>query len=269
MKTLRFALLASFILAIISCKKDTFDPTSVEDAATAETMFEDLDKVVEDVIKEQGTLMRTGAYEVIGPCPAVTIEWTNGNQFPATLTLDFGTTDCTGEDGRARRGVVRALISGLFMDSGTVVTITPDNYFVDNHRVEGTKVVTNTGQSSQAHWTFSVAIDGKVTRPDGAEIQWESTRTHEWVEGDATATLLDDVYHVNGYGKGVDSEGRGFRVTITETLEIHLDCKWIEAGEIRLIPDDLPPRILNYGTGGCDNIATAQVGLIKVEIKLK
>jgi hypothetical protein len=56
---------------------------------------------------------------------------------------------------------------------------------------------------------------------------------------------------------------------ITETLEMHLDCKWIEAGEITLTPKDLPARILNYGDGGCDDLATIQVGILRVTIHLK
>lgn len=271
MKTTVLLFLATTILILGSCKKGTFDPTSAEDAGLAMSMFEDLDKVVEDAAKQQVGLMKTSdSYEIMGHCVTSTIQWTNGNQFPATLTLDFGEVNCTGEDGRERRGIVRAVISGFYADPNTVVTITPDNYFVDDHRIEGRKTVSSQGRNAQGHLVFKVDIvNGLITTPDGAEIHWESTLTNAWVAGDTTESVLDDVHHINGFGSGVDRKGTSFTMSVTKTLEVHLDCRWIEAGEITLTPSGLPARILNYGTGGCDDVATVQVGIIKVTIHLK
>jgi hypothetical protein len=225
-------------------------------------MFDDLEAVVDDAAKDQPGMFKTsGENEIMGHCVTITVDWTNGSEFPVTITLDFGTTNCLGHDGRNRRGKVIANFTGPYRDSGTVVTISTDDYHVQDHKVEGTKVITNTGRNANNNLVFTVdVINGKITDPDGETITWESTRTNEWMEGDSTLVLLDDVYHVEGTGGGVSRNGNSFTVEITQTLEIHLSCRWVESGEITLIPDGLDPRILNYGTGGCDNVATLTIG---------
>lgn len=264
MKTNVLLLLASAALIFSSCKRESRDLSAAEDGGTAQVMFDDLDAVVTDAAKDESGMFKTGgANEIMGHCVTVTADWTNGNQyeFPVTITLDFGTTNCTGHDGRDRRGKVIATFTGPYRDSGTVVTITTDQYFVQDHQVEGQKLITNTGRNADNHWVFTVVVtNGKITDPNGDVITWESNRTNEWIEGDTTLAILDDVYLIDGTGSGVSRNGNNFTVQITQTLEIHFDCRWVEAGEITLTPDGLDPRVLNYGSGGCDNMATLTIG---------
>lgn len=262
MKANMFLLLASAALILTSCKRENRDLTAAEDSGTAEVMFDDLDAVVNDAAKDQAGMFKTsGESEIMGHCATITVQWTNGNEFPVTMTLDFGTTNCTGHDGRDRRGKVIAVLTGPYRDSGTVITVTTDQYFVEDHQVEGTKVITNTGRNTDDNLVYTVDVtDGKITDPDGDSLIWESHRTREWVEGDSTLPILDDVYMVNGTGSGIDRKGNSFTVDITQALEIHLNCRWIEAGEITLIPSGLDPRIINYGSGGCDDEATLTIG---------
>lgn len=82
---------------------------------------------------------------------------------PKTLTIDFGTTDCLCGDGNYRRGKILVSWTGPYRDSGSVRTITFDQYFVNYNQLQGTKTVTNNGTNGSGHPTFTVTVNGSVT----------------------------------------------------------------------------------------------------------
>ncbi|HXH18471.1 MAG TPA: hypothetical protein VNJ07_05260 [Chitinophagales bacterium] len=265
-------LLLIFISILSSCKKE--EPvnymTLAEDATATESAFNDVFRVVDDESKNgqyQGTVGKTMQPYVshIDTCAIVTLN-TNGGNFPMTLTIDFG-SGCTDAYGVVRKGKIICVYSGQYRDAGSTVTITTDNYYVNDFKVEGTEIITNNGRNNNGNLEFSVAVsNGKITKPNGGIITWQSERTNEWAEGESTTFLngitgiCDDVYFVSGFGEGTTSDGHDYRIVITSPLKKQICCYWVSQGSIILQVDGVQLAGIDYGDGTCNPNANLTYG---------
>lgn len=258
------------LIAVTSCgKRKDRKNSAAEDNNLAEVGFNDIMKVTEDAIKEEQLEGRAGNgfNELYSGCGTITVT-PIGPSFPKAILIDFGTANCTGYDMRARRGQVEVTMTDYYRNAGSVITISPINYFVNDYKVEGTKTVTNNGRNGNGHLEFGIQVtNGKVTNPDGEHVTWNSTRTRTWVEGESTTFLtnglsgiLDDVYEITGNASGTDRNGRNYTATITSALRVQLNCRWITKGTLELQPADLMLRKLDFGNGNCDSEAKLTVG---------
>ncbi len=254
-----------------SCKKDKIDSdtTSSEDNSLAENMFEDVFKVVDETLKSND-LDDNKSYVFnynYGDCATVTISPFGHGVFPKTITVDFGDSNCEGNDGVFRRGKIITTITDYYRNDDCVITTTLDNYYVNDYKVEGTKTVTNQGRNDAGHLHYTIEVtDATITSPEGEEITWQSNRTREWIEGEETTVLtdglagiLDDVYSITGSSSGVNRFGKSYTITITKALRVEADCFWISEGTIEIAPEDRKIRTLDYGDGTCDNNATVTI----------
>ena len=180
--------LASGTMMLDSCKKQKLnkDTTSSEDDATAQNMFDDVFKVVDESAKEDGIeLNKTGVpydYTFNHSCVTITLDppfdtIINGHgSWPVTMTVDFGNTYCTGHDNKQRKGKIVATFTGLYRDVGSTITVSTVDYYVDDHKVEGTKILKNEGRNAAGNLHYSIDVDGVVTTPEGDVITWKSDR---------------------------------------------------------------------------------------------
>ncbi|HRH39895.1 MAG TPA: hypothetical protein PK760_16210, partial [Flavobacteriales bacterium] len=179
---------------------------------------------------------------------------------PRIITLDFGTVNCTANNGRQRRGRIHVSYTGHYRDEGTVITITPENYYVNDNLLLGTKTITNMGLDGNGHPYFNVVVNGSLTAGDGS---WTAThqaaRVRTWIEGYATPDLSDDVYLITGGGSGVNRNGVPYTVNITNALRIPLSCGRITQGTVQITPTGRPVRTIDYGNGTCDGTFTVTV----------
>lgn len=243
------------MLALSSCRKEEIrdlDYTSASDNARAEDAFSDMLNQVEKAAEDNGLRGMEDACE-----PVITFDTLSS---PRTITIDFGTVNCEAANGRTRRGKIQVSYTGRYRDPGTVITITPDNYHVNDNLVEGTKTVTNMGTDPNGNLYYTVSVNGTVTAGDGS---WSAThvanRVRTWVQGSDTPTLLDDVYEITGGGSGVNRNGIAYTVSITSALRVALGCAWITAGSVQITPQDRPVRSIDYGNGSCDGTFSVTV----------
>ncbi len=263
-------LFASSLLVFNSCSKYKLNrtTTSSADNSTAENAFNDVYKVVNETAEDESSDKSLTAYS-FGNCATVTVSpaWPD-TTFPKSVTIDFGTINCTGTDGKLRRGKIEYTISDRYRNTGCVITATTDDYYVNDYKVDGNKTVTNNGRNSNDNLSYTIEVtNAKVTTPEGDEIIWESTRTREWTEGESTTYwtdgvggITDDVYSITGNASGVNRDGLNFTVTITEALIVKIGCRWITKGVLEIVPEDLKTRTVDYGDGNCDNEATVTIG---------
>lgn len=271
MKLVVFCLLIGISLGCRKAKLNRATTTS-EDNALSETLFEDVYNQIDEALSsEEGVnKMEDG---LAGGCATVSISALD-TVYPKTVTIDFGTSNCEGNDGRTRRGKIIVNITGPYRTVGTKITTTFENYFVNDYQIEGTKVVEHTAERS-----FKIEVsDAKITFPNGADkITWESSRNRVWSEGFNTKIsldpadsacflnvecLLDDVYEITGSATGTNRDGRLFDVDIKTPLRIEF-CGYIPEvteGTIEIQPEDLKLRTINYGSGDCDNQASVKIG---------
>ncbi len=261
----------ALILSLISssCRKsvrdEDKDTKAAEDMALADICFNDASNLLTEVMETEPGLR---AANLNLACAVVTVDTL---AFPMTVTIDFGTANCLCNDGRNRRGILYATFTGKYRDSLTVVTITPSNYYLNDYKIEGTKTVTNKGHNSDGNLWYTVAIDNAIiTAPDGTwNVTFDSDRVREWIVGEGTAILSDDVYLISGNMDGTSRTGNHFYAESTTDVRIELSCSWPVSGVIEVTPDNVSPRIIDFGSGTCDNDATVSVNGYTFDVEMQ
>lgn len=289
------------LLMVTSCQKEQSQTGSDaqeeevskaagESAAEAESTFNEFfDDVMgsSNDVGVAGSGLFYGRIDTLTPTPrcfTVTITHPTNSFFPAIVTVNFGNTGCIGPDGRVRKGKIITEYTNRLIYPGAVATTTFDGFYIDGVHVEGTHKITNISDAPVPPATIArkfrvEVIDGKLTKPDGNYIEWNSTRTITQVEGLATPDFpKDDIYKIEGSANGQVKRGNllvRWESNITEPLFRKLTCQWIVKGRIRTARINLPDpnnsrwvAILDFGVGICDNQAVLTINGISRQITL-
>jgi hypothetical protein len=131
---------------------------------------------------------------------------------------------------------------------------------VDDNQVIGTRTITNKGHNAAGHQNFDIVTNGsRVLANNGGTITYQSNHNREWTEGENTLPVGDDVYSFSGSASGTTTAGQAYTIAITTPLVWKMSCTHFVSGVFDLTPAGEPKRIVDYGTGDCDNIATVTV----------
>jgi len=264
---------ASFSILVTGCKKDNDiqleDTTISQDDAYAEATFENISDMADEAY-DIGTGNHLKSYPgermFLSECATVTLD-TIG--FPLELTIDFGEENCLCRDGKYRRGRIIITFTGRYREPGTVITHGFEDYYVNDNSVDGTKVVTNMGENDNGNLYYTIEVVGVVQRvEDGSTFSWNSSRVREWIQGSDTPNRWDDIYLITGTASGVRPNGLTWEREIINPLRVELACRFIVSGTIELRPEDRPVRLLDFGNGECDNIATVLINGVTYTIYL-
>lgn len=256
------AISATVLLCLVACRKDKDDITTPGTggvdytSATDQAMAADYDNDMMQQADEAA--MDNGVRSTDDACaPTVTIDTV---AFPHTMDIDFGNVNCTAANGRTRRGILHVTFTGHYRAPGTVITITPQDYYVNDNHVEGTRTVTNMGLNADHLPYFTVVADITVIAGNG---NWTAThhaeRVRTWVQGADTPDPSDDAYVITGHGHGVNRLGHAYVMNIESPLHVHAGCPFITQGVVTVTPESQPARTIDYGNGTCDNTATVTV----------
>ncbi len=264
-------LILNGIILINACKKEKnteepeYDTQTAEDNSLAESTFSDINNIANEALENDSLSsyrLSDPQNTILSSCATVT-NTPNGSG-GGTIIVNFGTTNCLCRDARYRRGTININYSGAYRDSGTIITISFDNYFVGKDstkmfQVTGTKTVTNNGENADHNLNFSINVNGHLINSNGATMDWSSVRNREWIHGAGTPLyFLDDEYVITGTASGTNFDGNSFTVTITNGLHIKF-CPYITEGTFELTPTGKPTRTFDYGNGDCDAFATLTV----------
>ncbi|MBV6443032.1 MAG: hypothetical protein DYG98_13050 [Haliscomenobacteraceae bacterium CHB4] len=239
------------ILAFNACKKsddakaNDAEIMTAEDLSANEDFSEQTDIDVDVAIEERG-----------GPsaCPTVTLAQPWGT-WPNTITIDYGTA-CTRPDGRVLSGKIIVNQTNEIRQAGAVRTITHEDFYVDDVKVEGTRTWTNNGTDANGDWSYTKTATGmKLTFPDGTSTTWNKTRTSTLIDGASTPTHWDDVWSSTGSASGVNRNGDTYSAVIIEPLIKKAICRWISEGVIEFTRNG-NTSTLDFGDGSCDRFGT-------------
>ncbi|MBI3509314.1 MAG: hypothetical protein HY064_01520 [Bacteroidetes bacterium] len=240
------------------------DTSAAGDNSFAETTFND----VTNISDQAGWNGSVSSYRIgdndgiLTSCATVTFDSLNTANAD-TIFINFGSTNCTGNDGRNRRGEIIVIYSGHYRDSASTHTITFNNYFVNDNQVLGTKTVVNNGHNAAGHLTYTITVNGQIILANnGGTITWNSNRVREWTAGESTMNWSDDMYSITGSATGTGADGHNFTVNITSPLirNMSLGCRrYFTQGTFELTPDNKPMRTVDFGTGACDDLATVTI----------
>jgi len=233
---------------------------SASDGASAENAFNDVVNVADNAEKNGSVGFRLSAeaeaaQNLTGNCATVTKD-----SVARRITIDFGASNCTGNDGKERRGKIYIDYTGPYRQTGSVRTFSFDNYFVNDNKIEGTKTITTVAGFDSGTPQWSIQANGQIILANNAgTVTWTANRTRKMVAGKDTPIWSDDVYTVEGTASGVSARGVGFSSNITTPLRKEIGCRWFVSGVIEITPEDKPMRKINFGNGSCDDQAVVTV----------
>jgi hypothetical protein len=177
-----------------------------------------------------------------------------------SVTIDWGPSNCDCNDGKQRRGKIISTFTGKYRDSGTVITHTPVEYYVNNNKIEGTKTVTNMGKNSFGQPFYNITVNGTVTMIDGEVFTYNSNRVRTWTSGyTSLLNFLDDEYDITGSADASSTNGNSYVALITSPLHIKVGCAFIVSGTLEFTPSGKALRTIDYGSGSCDNTFTVTI----------
>jgi len=244
-----------------------------DDDAVSEAVFEDVFNSVDNATIALDDAMKNGntktVFLVADSCPTISVSHPPAGIWPKTITIDYG-TGCTGFNDNTRSGRIIIEVTGPRREEGSKRTVSFDNYFFNDIKVEGTKVFENLGLNSNNNFVISVTLsDGKLILPDGKTLEREVEHQREWVAGFMTPNKWDDECLVTGSASGKNAEGISYLRTITSALHWKRVCAFIVSGVVKFERDGKDPFELDYGTGECDNKAVVTMGGESKEIQLR
>jgi hypothetical protein len=279
MKTKFYMMIASIvILSFISCQKDTSTVEQsginiADDDAVSDAVFEDIYSTTDNagIILDQ--LVKGGDSKstivLADSCPSITITNPETGTWPKIITVDFG-AGCSGLYDNTRMGKIIIEVTGPRLEIGSKRTVTFDNYYFNDIKVEGIKVVENIGYNDNQNLVFSVKLtDGKLTLPGGKFIERSFNHQREWIAGLLTRNIWDDECLITGTANGTNLEGVGYNNTITTALHWKRTCFFIVSGVVKIQREGKEDVEINYGTGDCDAKAVVTRGGESKEILLR
>lgn len=290
MKKFRFSTLPVYFLAAlftVACQENpnlqNLDSDVAEDALIADAAYDDIFLEVDAVMNlmdeqgyEQSSLKSAPDQEA---CVVITIVSDGDAFWPRTITVDYGDgcdiSRYNDSRERVRKGKIIIKISGPMWQEGSSREVTFEDFYINEHKVEGRRTVTNEGLWEDGDyaglWYFSVTLDGgTVTTPEGQMISKDVNRTRTFVEGfDTKWDTRDDIWHLNGIATGVNRAGIAFSREITSPLWKEIGCRFITRGTVLIEAEGRPDVILDYGEGDCDPLATLTMEGETKEIRLR
>lgn len=193
-------------------------------------------------------------------CASITVDTLTAAK---TITVNFGATNCLCNDGRNRRGILIISFTGKYRDSLTVISVSPQNYFVNDNQVTGSKTITNKGHNSAKHLVYEINANLQIIKANGGgTISWQSNRQREWLTGENTPAWNDDMYAITGSASGTASNGNSFNSTITSPLirNMSFGCRrHFTQGTLEHTPGGKATRYIDFGNGSCDDQATVTI----------
>ncbi|AEA42948.1 hypothetical protein [Fluviicola taffensis] len=271
----RFLILGLALAALFqvtSCKKKwKYDESSAPKTnAIVENAFSEMANMSDQAVKGNLTIygigqpiVRVGKYESFtetekANCNVILTLDTVGTQ--DTLTIDWGTSNCTCQDQKQRRGKLIISYNGSYYNQGTIINYTPVNYYVNDHKVEGVMTIENMGPNSLGQPYYKVDIDGVVTLSTGEIATYTSDRIRTFTNGYTTLlNYWDDEYDITGTATAQVVNGDGYTANVINALHVKVGCPYITKGTLEITPTGRTTRTIDYGTGACDGTFTIEI----------
>lgn len=269
MKTSKLLLSGLLMAALVSCKKEDDtqqqpQPNSEtsEDVAMSMTFDEEITNMSQ--MSLEGDMKGKKSTTWLS-CVTFGIDTTG----PVTeITLDFGTTNCKGDDGRNRRGKLLITFEDSPFDPGSVVTVTSMGYAINDHEITGSKSITFMGFNADGDPYNTLQTTLAIKKPSGKTITWNSTQERVWVDGFGNLDPKDNAVEVTGNADGTTANGVAFNIDILSPLRVEATCSYIVSGTFELSGPTFATRLFDYGNGSCDRNATVTVNGTTYNISL-
>lgn len=263
---IKFLLFASVLLFASCNKKDDGDDNLIPDDKNtvsisnnnkADVYYTNLNdfvnKEIEEIEDDEKDSDKAPVDFVSDSCAIIEYKLNSDSSYVTDFSIDYG-EGCS-INGNIYSGKIISKKNGKLWSVGTVNTITLNNFKINGELIEGTRINTVTGFNwIKGTWTFDSEVkNAKITDVTGAtSFTWESERT-------TVVKLFEGEAAITGTSKGVNQIGIAFNVEITKELIVKTGCNNIVSGTLKVYPQFLRVRTVDYGDGVCDKIITVTI----------
>ncbi|MFW5761570.1 MAG: hypothetical protein ACOCXH_11375 [Cyclobacteriaceae bacterium] len=268
-------MLAILSLGLVACNQDEENLISEDPALEATVVSEEqFDSDFEDALDIAFSAMDAELGTTSGRLTAdermICAERTKVDN---TITVDFG-EGCEGPAGRFRKGKIILTYTGKYFEPGAVISLTFEEFYLNDKKLEGTRTVTNLSASVDDYPKHNIKLaGGKITWPDGTTMTRETNRTRTWKRA---ANPVNDEIEVFGTAKGTNKNGVSYTSTVAEATPIIMKrACWASRvfvpvqGIKVIIRAEKPSVTIDYGDGNCDTMAAITLGERVINVDLK
>ncbi|MFT6717291.1 MAG: hypothetical protein ACJA0Q_001943 [Saprospiraceae bacterium] len=183
----------------------------------------------------------------------------DNSAYPKTVTIDYGSVNQQDEMGINRRGKILVSVLSNKITKGDF-KITFDKFYFNDTRMLGTLSSSFVGSISSDDYSLVLEESCKISNANGT-MSLSGTMSLKMTEGNQSIDVFDDVYLLTEKTSGLDFSGDTYSANSTTGYTLDFSCRWIVvAGSGEVNPNDIAVQKLNFGSGSCDGIVTAEVG---------
>ncbi len=259
---LAFVLLVSLFSSCV--RERDFDTTSAEENMWALFAYND----AIDIANEGQSLASGDNLYSYDPTSTFTSITRSSN----SATIAFDTVNQLCNDGRYRRGTINLSYTGNYKDSGETRTITFDDYYINDDKIQGTITITGMGRNTDGHMVYAVVTEGEIAVKDtmGTYV-FDATLDRTQTAGASTIVWGDDAYELTGRSQGNDiyNNNIAMRIITPITKLPSVICNHLQSGTIEVQPQGHTFRSINLGEGNCDAEAVVTIDTKQHAIMLK
>ncbi len=160
------AISLSVVLPACQKSKSSEDTSYATNHLLAEQAFNDAENISDEAANVQSgsTLAYRTTATTMGQCSTVT-------HIGNIITVDFGLADCMCNDGRNRRGKITvSYTGGGYTDSGSVHSISFNNFYQDDNKITGVEMVTHMGMNTSGQPYFNISVNGAIALAGGGNV---------------------------------------------------------------------------------------------------
>ncbi|MFV1976087.1 MAG: hypothetical protein ACC651_10080, partial [Candidatus Scalindua sp.] len=237
------------------------EKSAYEAEESVENLFDVIESITNSAIKVSESNSGGRVAEINDPeLACATVDFT-GTRQSGRVEINFG-DGCEGPDGKIRKGIIVVEYDGHWLVNDSKIYTVLKNFYVDDVKIEGTRILTNVSVDLEALVYTVEIINGKVIWPDETFLTRESDRTHTWIFGNG----LDDFeLHVEGEALGKTRLGVEYTSKTIEPLIFKSSCRgntiYLPVSGVKTITiPERPVITVNYGLGDCDNKFEISIG---------
>lgn len=244
-----FLTVAALALICAGCDKDNDNEPKEELLEIVSTDYLLTVAVVNNAFDEIGAGVRSVDMKASAPALAAAanasatvgepnVTWTYDEkeyEFPVTVTVDYGTTNVLGRDGRQHRGKLIVKATGSYDAEGTAMVAKFDDWYVEDIKIECDSMsIKNIGRDANKHCQFEVEGNFVVSDADN-KIEYSEKTTRTWTAGEGDTDITKHTYSITGVQKGKTDDKYAYSIDMLsdDPMVVNVGTRYPTSGTLK------------------------------------
>lgn len=244
-----FLTVAALALICAGCDKDNNNEPKEEPLEIVSTDYLLTVAVVNNAFDEIGAGVRSVDMKASAPALAAAVDasatvgepnvtWIYDEkeyEFPVTVTVDYGTTNVLGRDGRQHRGKLIVKATGPYEAEGTAMVAKFDDWYVEDIKIECDSMsIKNIGRDANKHCQFEVEGNFVVSDANN-KIEYSEKTTRTWTAGEGDTDITKHTYSITGVQKGKTDDKYAYSIDMLsdDPMVVNVGTRYPTSGTLK------------------------------------